>query len=144
PAMPKIVRIVPPAVSFRLSVSSSSWVLNFLGWLTSATVNSVADVATRVASTYLTQKLGAQWTGAAPVWGSASTPGAVAPANLEAGAVAMERTIETYHRPTGSICEGTFDRDYRGTWEQSFADASFTPGNLDLPSTGFQGDSALG
>lgn len=142
PTAPKLVRVHPPTLNYNLKVTSTSDVVQFLGWLTSGTVNGVSKAVATVGLDYLVKKLDlTQYTPQVVGEGSALAP--VQPADLERAAVRLEHELVTIKMPFGGCVEGKFDRDYLGTWEDSLNDPSFNPGTLDLVAVDTAGDEAL-
>jgi hypothetical protein len=142
PTAPKIKKIHPADVDFKLKVTTSSWVINLLSWLTRPLVNELAAGVSFVGTRFVTHMLNVQLVGKPDVVGTGGPPLApVAPADLEHCALELEREIQAYHMPHGCVVEGHFSQSYTGTWEDSLTQpGGFNPGTLD-PADYWGGDS---
>lgn len=126
PASPRIARVYPPAVAFSLKLTSANAVIQFVSFITPGLVNPLAQAVAKVGAVFLAQKLNLSLRGTPQIIGTGG-PGLapVAPANLEAAAVAIEQQARATKMPFGSIFEMRYRDPYTGTWEASLNDPSF-------------------
>src|SRR5207245_487722 len=96
----------------------------------------LGGAAVGVAAQYLAQKLDLIATQSAVVLnagGPGLPPIAVDAAKLQSAALRLGDDIESIRTPYGPVIETHFDKDYSGTWGDSLADPTFSPGNVNFP-----------
>ncbi len=128
PAAPRIVRVHPPSLAFDVRLRSANFLVQLASWLTRTTLDPVANALARVGAGYLAQRLTpilAATPQIAGTGGPALAP--VAPTDLEAAAIALERHAHATKMPFGTIFERLYRDAYHGTWEQSLTDPAFQP-----------------
>jgi hypothetical protein len=135
PSAPKVSHVNPPVVGFNLSVTSTNFIVDVLGWITSDLVNGIGQAVVVAAADYAAQKLDVML-GSTPTVSNAGGPGLppIARADLEGAAAKLGQQIEQYRRPYGPVVDMLFGPpNYAGTWADSLADPNFNPGTPIAP-----------
>ena len=137
PAAPRVTAVNPPVVHFNLKVTSSNFVVELLGWLSSGLVDGIVGQGlVAVAAVVVAHRLDLMVAHTPEVMNAGGPALAAFPRGpLELAAAKLGDEIEKDRTPFGPVLEMRFDAPYSGTWGDSLRDPAFNPGHPVEPSS---------